>query len=253
LHNTNAPRAPHSQIQTHYTALAYSVPPPPALAANIKDVHQLSGADTSNVRRWCVDGCAVGISQNKFAMHPTGQARQWHVDLQGNPRASVTDRPRMGRRFQGSTFRQESDGRDPWPQRATLPLERRCDESSNSDVPWWRTRLERNHKQDELREPSVEGGVNRPPAPQPARRWSTPDPSTPPCSYGFGLRRPWARQHDTHANHASPVAQDLVAQVCATTTRRTIIVTQGNRARLGRNGLLAPHTTTTPMKTTATD
>jgi non-ribosomal peptide synthetase component F len=53
-------------------------------------------------------------------------------------------------------------------------------------------------------------------------------------------------------NHVLPPAEVLVLQVGAT-MRRTTIGTQGNRARLGRNGWLAPHKTTTMMKVTATD
>jgi hypothetical protein len=136
---------------------------------------------------------------NKLAMHPTGQTRQWHAESRDVPQASVTDRPRIQRRFQGSTLHQESDGRDPWPQRATRPLERHCDGSSSSDAPWWGTRLERNQRQGELHNHCFEAEENRPPAPQPARRWSTPDPPTTYRSYGFGLRRPWTRQHDKQA------------------------------------------------------
>jgi hypothetical protein len=103
------------------------------------------------------------------------------------------------RRFQGSTLHQESDGRGPSPQRKTVPLGRRCDGSSSAAAPWLRTRLERNQRHDELHDRRVEAGENRPPAPQAARRWSTPDPSTPCGSYGFGLRRPLTREHEPHA------------------------------------------------------
>jgi hypothetical protein len=58
--------------------------------------------------------------------------------------------------------------------------------------------------------------------------------------------------HRPCANQVIPAAQNLVAQVGAT-LRRTIIGTRGYRARLGRNGCLATHTTTTPTKATATD
>jgi hypothetical protein len=54
------------------------------------------------------------------------------------------------------------------------------------------------------------------------------------------------------ANHVRPVAQDLVARVGAI-TRRIMIGTRGNRARLGRNGWLVTHTTTTLMKATTPD
>jgi hypothetical protein len=147
-----------------------------------------------------VNVCAVETSQNKVTMYPTGQTRQWHTESRGDPRTSVSDRPRIERRFQGTTFHEASDGIDPWPQRTTLPLERRRDESSNSDVPLWRTRLERIQRQDEQQHNRCfEAGENRPPAPQPARRWSTPGPPMPCRSYGFGLRRPWRRQQGTQA------------------------------------------------------
>jgi hypothetical protein len=58
--------------------------------------------------------------------------------------------------------------------------------------------------------------------------------------------------HRPCANHVPPVAQGLVARVGAI-TRRTIIGTRDNRARLGRNGWLTTRTTTTPMKATATN
>jgi hypothetical protein len=205
-HLDRAPRALHSQTQTQtqHTALTHSVPPPPAVAAcrvynreRTSAVWQVSIQSTPLV---CRRPCSRNFRTNKLAMHPTGQTRrQWHAESQGDPRASVTDRPRIQRRFQGSTIRQESDGSGTWPQRATAPLERRCVGSSSSDVPWWRTRLERMQQQDELHDRCSEAGENRPPVPQPARRWSTPDPPTPHRSYGFGLRRPWTRQHDTQA------------------------------------------------------
>jgi hypothetical protein len=168
----------------------------------VKGEHQLSGNSTTNLAYpACVSRFVLSkLHKINSSMHPTGQTRQWHAELRGDPRASVADRPRVERRFHhGSTFHQGSDGRGPWPQRATLPLERPCDGSSSSAAPWWRTRLERMQRQDQLPERCFEAGENRPRAPQPARRWSTPGPSTRWRSNGFGLRRPSTRQGDTQA------------------------------------------------------
>jgi hypothetical protein len=205
VHNPNTPDAPHSQTQTQHTALAHSLPPPPAILV------QPLTAYTSRRDIICLSHLhptySVGVStsvQSKVyntnsPMHPTGRTREWRAELRGDPRASVAYGPRIERRFRGSTFHEASDGLDPWLQRTTLPRERRHDESSNSDVPLWRSRLERMERQDELHEQCFEAGENRPSAPQSARRWSTPDPSTPWRGYGFGLRRLGARKHDTQA------------------------------------------------------